>query len=99
MVRVVRTDARKGVAVSEWKKEWLAYLSLVTLSVGFGVLLGVTFGVNHAEHNIAKKYYARCRENLGLFEPMTTLQKGESACAHLITEELGIENHWKDELR
>lgn len=84
--------------MSELKKEWLAYLSLVSLSVLFGVLLGAVFGSNHAEHNIAKKYYARCRENLGLFEPMTTLQKGESACAHLITEELGIENRWPGEL-
>ena len=84
--------------MSELKKEWLAYLSLVTLSVLFGVFLGVLFGSAHAEHSIAKKYYARCRENLGLFEPMTTLQKGESACAHLITEDLGIENRWKDEL-
>lgn len=84
--------------MSDLKKEWVAYLSLVALSVLFGVLVGARFGINRAEHNIAKKYYARCRENLGLFEPMTTLQKGESACAHLITEDLGIENRWPEEL-
>lgn len=84
--------------MSELKKEWLAYLSLVTLSVLFGVLLGGIIGTNAAEHSIAKKYYQRCRENLGLFEPITTLAKGESACAHLITEDLGIENRWTQEM-
>lgn len=84
--------------MSELKKEWLAYLSLVGLSVLAGVIGGYSIGHNSAEHDIAGRFYHRCRENLGLFEPMTTLQKGESACAHLITEELGIENRWAKEL-
>lgn len=62
------------------------------------VLLGAWDIRVQTEHDIAARYYHRCRENLGLFEPMTTLAKGESACSHLIEEELGIVNRWQEEL-
>jgi len=60
---------------------------------------GYHLGRTDAQYEVSKRYYQSCRENLGLFEPMTTLQNGQSACAQRITEELGIENRWKDELR
>lgn len=70
---------------------------VLAAAAGFGI--GGYCLARQTTHDIAAHYYQHCRENLGLFEPMTTLQNGQSACAQLITEELGIENRWKDELR
>lgn len=69
---------------------------VVAAAGGFGI--GGFVMDQQTKHDIAVHYYHQCRENLGLFEPMTTLQSGQSACAQRITEELGIENQWKDEL-
>lgn len=60
---------------------------------------GYQMGRSDVEREIAKRYYRSCRETLGLEETMTALPNGQSACAQLITEDLGIENRWTGELR
>lgn len=78
-------------------KEW--FIGLMAWCVFVTIILSWGWSQRgDAEHDIAAHFYHHCRENLGLFEPMTTLAKGESACSHLIQEELGIENRWKEEL-
>lgn len=96
--------AARDAPVSLTTVAWVAILwrivkAVVVLAALYCLFwFGYHLGRTDAQYEVSKRYYHRCRENLGLFEPMTTLQKGESACAHLVTEDLGIDNRWKDEL-
>lgn len=69
------------------------FLVLLTLTLSYG-WQQYTSG----QHDVAAHFYHHCREELGLFEPMTALAKGHSACAIRIETELGIENRWAEEM-
>jgi len=57
-------------------------------------------GRSDTEYTIGKRWYLRCREGTGQFDPMLTLQKdGRSSCAQRFEGELGFQNRWPEEFR